>query len=457
MSKKLWFIFEDDHHIGPFETEQMIEKISRGELLESHPIWSEGLAVWTKAVEVDVFSDYFLPPGLPPLVEIEEDLDGPPDLPPLPSSNQIDAGDDEPPPLPPLPHDDEDGEDDEELHQPSPSKSEATLKDFSLMDRAEQKKSWPVWILGAGLLLVVLGVQSWLYFGAQKKLPVFHELRPADAQLFSDFLLRDSDEDVFRLALTRDARAIIMASTLEGSWQVFLRLESIEQRLLSERKVILESRAWLNHHRAHFRDIEVIEGLGFVAGEYKVEVIAHHPIDKNLVVLKEFEHAFIRGTLVEFEAELDEMNRIKREKELAHVRERFETYQTLGMLIERIFTLYKETLNQIRDPNLIDRFEARYAQEVGPLLQGLIIESHQKMTQLKEQGQVEESQSYSLLVEFGKSVGVMVSDMVTTTKRARQFNRAGRDRLERLFESRQKTLQSDLKIRLKQLEELVGE
>lgn len=428
----------------------MIEKISRGELLEHHPIWSEGLAVWTKASLIEPFDTYFNPPMLPP----QEEDELPPELPPLPPLEEDE--DDLPPPLPPLPVDDVDDDEDEEDPLPLPQVDD-TLKDFSLIDKVSDKKSKPLWIIGVVVLLIVVMVQAWLYLGAQKQFPVFHELRALDAESFRLFLTQNDSSDSFRVALTRDARALMLASTLEDSWQVFIRLESIKDRVLSERKVILESRATLDHHRAHFRDIEVIEGLGFVAGEYKVEVIAHHPFEKERVVRQEFEQSFLRGTLEEFEAELAQMKEVMREKELTHLRERFETYQTLGMLVDKIFGLYKETLNQIRDPKLIERFEARYAQEVGPLLQGLILESHQKMTQLKDQGELEESQSYALLVEFGKSVGTLVSDMVTTTKRSRRFNRAGRERLERLFESRHKTLQSDLNIRLKQLSQALGE
>jgi primosomal protein N'' len=444
MSKKLWFIFENDHHIGPFETEQMIEKISRGELLEHHPIWSEGLATWTKAQEIEPFDFYFFPPDLPPppsleQVEIEQD-ELPPELPPLPPIDE--EVDELPPPLPPLPV----VEDEEELA------AEATLKDFKLIERGEKQRSKKLWPFGVALLVVALFFQTWLYYGSRRDIPVFHELRAIDAENFRLFLNGEHLQDEsFRLALTRDARALIMASKLKGSWQVFIRLESVPNRVLSERKVILESRALLDHHRALFRDIEVIEGLGFSAGEYKVEIIAHHPFDKDQIVRQESVQAFLRSSLEEFEEELLKMRQVLRDKELGHLRERYETYQTLGMLIERIFTLYQETLSQIRDPNLIDRFEARYAQEVGPLLQGLILESHSKMNQLEEQGEVDEAKSYELLVEFGKSIGAMVSDMVTTTKRARQFNRAGRDRLERLFESRQKTLLSELNVRVGQL------
>lgn len=476
MSKKLWFIFEDGHHTGPFETAVMLEKIARGELLETGQVWTEGLAHWVAAHEIEVFESAFepTPPPLPPLPVEPEDFeefeapdDLPPPLPPLPIAE-------EPPELPPLPVEEpvvvelsvEQPEVEDEVAEEKEDEDTDILQDFEKELEGEEQlfQRYRFWALGVGLVVILLSL--WFFGPTQLRgptAPSFHELRSADGEVFRAFIRADKDRDrPFILALTRDTRSVVMASPLRGEFQVYLILSSLPQEILSEEPVVLESRAIFKGYQAHFRELELIQGRGFVPGKYRFEVVAVETGygarwsqwrrgEKRKI---EFtgEQYFVRGTVEEFHQDLETYHSRMMKEELAHFSQRLEGYQTLGSLLNRIMEIYEETLGEIRNPELIDRFELRYAQEVGPLLQGLILEGIEQMTKLKENGDETEARSYELYVDFGRSIGTMVSDMVTTTRRSRQFNRAARERLQRLFSSRHQTLSEDLKVRLTQLE-----
>lgn len=449
MSKKLWFIFEDNHHIGPFDRQQMVEKIARGELLEDDLIWSEGEPHWVEAIEHQSFASYFLPPPLPPLPEVDvpvlsedpvEDIE----LPPVPETDPFEEEllDD----LPPLPVEDrEEFEDDQ------------TQKDIPFPESPRGGPSLTLKI-SVAVAFVLMTVFSWFLFHVSgEKKPAFHELRPADMAELESFIAEPMDQpsdrdELFKLALSRDARSVIMASPLVGRWQAYIVMHSLPGEILSERASVLEGKAVLENHRAHFREFKIREGLGFAPGHYRVRIQVVDPKAPEKTILeREFEQNFTRMTAEEFAAEKAKLAARLQDLAQRHRRQRYETYQTLGQLIERTFALYEQTLTRIREREQISQFEASYGAEVGPLLQGLVLDAHQQMKLLSEAGEEEEARSYELLVEFGRSVGSMVSDMVTLTQRSRRFNQASRERLLRLFQGRKEGLLQDLQLRVDQL------
>jgi hypothetical protein len=458
MSKKLWFIFEDDHHRGPFDREQMVEKITRGELLESGLVWTEGLAAWVSADSLDDFAPLFCPPPLPPLPVIVEEVGL---LPPLPQ--EVDEIEEMPPPLPPLPQEYNEVEaEPEPVPEPPVVDSPRILDDLEQLPDVDESlhRRWKIPAMVVTVLIVLVTV--WLFAPASFVVPGFHELRQSEAEQMRRFVESPLDMTTpFKLSLTRDLRSIVLGTPLKDEFQVYLIMHSIPGEILSEGAVVLESRARLRGHQAHFRELEIIKGRGFVPGRYEVKVVAIQTglgarwrqwrSGERLSFEWLTEQRFIRGSAEEFEQELEQLRAEARELELAHVRQRLESYQTMGSLLQRIFQIYSEVMEQIRTPEHIDRFEARYAQEVGPLLQGLIIESIEKVNELREQGNVEEARSYELFVNYGRSVGSMVSDIVTTARGSRQFNRQARERQVRLFKNRHDELLEELQIRLNYL------
>lgn len=80
MSNKIWFLFKDNHHIGPFSTQEVKEKFDAGEFSTSIPVWREGDPQWIPLANQTELASFVIPteivelPPLPPLPdEVYED------------------------------------------------------------------------------------------------------------------------------------------------------------------------------------------------------------------------------------------------------------------------------------------------------------------------------------------------------------------------------------------------
>ena len=44
--KKVWYIFSEDHHLGPFEVREITQKLKDGEVSRKALLWKEGMKDW---------------------------------------------------------------------------------------------------------------------------------------------------------------------------------------------------------------------------------------------------------------------------------------------------------------------------------------------------------------------------------------------------------------------------
>ena len=100
--EKEWFVYQKDHHKGPFNTEDISKMFLNGDILEADFVWKEGLSDWTLIKDIKP-SVLFIPPKKTIQIkakfdfrEDEEEL--PPDLPDLPDEAYEDSL------LPPIPN-----------------------------------------------------------------------------------------------------------------------------------------------------------------------------------------------------------------------------------------------------------------------------------------------------------------------------------------------------------------
>lgn len=75
MSSKTWFLFKDNHHIGPFTAMEIKQRFDRGEITSNIPVWREGEAEWIPLANQTELASFVMPtetvelPPLPPLPE----------------------------------------------------------------------------------------------------------------------------------------------------------------------------------------------------------------------------------------------------------------------------------------------------------------------------------------------------------------------------------------------------
>jgi len=71
-----WFIFKEDHHLGPFSADALLTMLEDQEVSENVLVWKEGFDAWLPLKECPEF-------------QVFEEDEGPPPLPPLPIEEEI--------------------------------------------------------------------------------------------------------------------------------------------------------------------------------------------------------------------------------------------------------------------------------------------------------------------------------------------------------------------------------
>lgn len=73
MSSKVWYLFKDNHHIGPFSAQEIKDRFDRGEFSTNIPVWRDGEQEWIPLSNQSELASFVIPteavelPPLPPL------------------------------------------------------------------------------------------------------------------------------------------------------------------------------------------------------------------------------------------------------------------------------------------------------------------------------------------------------------------------------------------------------
>lgn len=478
MSKKQWFILRVDHHLGPFSHEDLIDLYERAKLREVDQLWREGMGEWKRFNQLEEFAELWAPPELPPdLPEIEPELEAEPEpipeeefLPPPPF--EFEEEDEGPPPLPPLPQ--------EQELEPEPE-PELEAEDEAHLDQLIEERPLETgpskFKLGlAALVCLLFVITGLMVFSNQTPSEVnFFEARVEKAQELKSFLREnegvfDKDNMPFALSLSRDSQTLILASPYSGTAKVFLSLESVENKGLFSSPIVITAQADMFNHKAVFENLTWEQGRSLVPGFYNYEISAI-PTGVEAKIRGALQRAGLaeeapkpfkgQGEVLlsrwgkkEYEEKFKEFREKELAQDIAPLEERLQRYQTLESLAAQILELYKEVLPVVRRPKDMRLFEQRYASEVAGLLQELIIEAHKKAASFQATDP-EKAVGFELLRDFGKDVGGLVSDMVTTTQETSGLNDVKKNRLKKLFENRVQALTQEAKKRQQSIREQI--
>lgn len=362
---------------------------------------------------------------------------------------------------------DEDEVDQEDEDQEESEKDEPDEEDFwddqlegeSIQAAPKDKKFW----ISAIIICILVALGSLFIFRTNKAAPVFHELRVQDAQRLQTFLKENQSQMnekqmPFDFSLSRDGRGLMVVSPYPQEAKLYLELESIKGQVLSFEDLSLKSESTLINYQAWFRELNLESGMSLAPGNYRYKITAI-PIGP-IANLRRFlqKNGMAKGAIQRFESkgeillirenreEFDKKLSLYRERlnsiHLSPLQERIQQYQTLEQMAEQILNIYREVLPNVNKRSDLIEFEKKYAQSVGPLLQTLILEAHQKSVDLSLD-QPEEALTFERLRDFGREVGELVSDMVTTTENTKNLDVVKRNRLLRQFENRVKNLRKE--------------
>lgn len=334
MNEKRWFIFNKDHHLGPFAEDEIRSRFHRGELTADSQLWSEGMAGWMAFRDITAFHrDAFpekkeVPQWKKTLEEANKQLNAiEPErgkkIPPAPELIKVkseevfidEESDDQeeetveeitaeinveelaiieeedeldmPPPLPPLPVEDEIENspveetletsefDEEELSEQTEveQNQEATGEiNVEEMNIEDSAPSPLRWWSSVVLVVVSLGLLIWTLLPARIENP-FNDLTEAQRSVLTHFAKNAPDNAwMFKFHIDREKGKLYLASNKSESAKLTVRFYSIEKRTLSLEKSEFVGNVILEQNFGQARELTMISGTEISLGEYFVEV-----------------------------------------------------------------------------------------------------------------------------------------------------------------------------------------
>ena len=444
--------------------------------------------------------DEFIPPKEPPVEltetkEFKEFEEGPPSLPPLPVeeveveevefTESFNSPPDLPPDLPPIPVESNDDDATEEVveegmeaqREVEAQKDEAfdiqsevhdEIKEEDEFDESENNhdshfelshvKFYVSSAVGLVAFLVFAGY-LWNIFNAD---PVAYGLAKSDRETIIHVTQQKyQNKIIHKIRPTRDLSSLWLGANYPGEGWSILRLKTIEGRYLGESPVELLSQGSYENGLSYFNEIEILDGEGIVAGEYKytLEFIPGGLLLRWNMLLRKIpligslisSPADPRKQILEGKILLSPLSKKEFEKKLKSylqtldktliqpLKERKQRFETFLGLLDQMGELYTNTLNRISKGNTIYLFENEYNKQIGPMLRDLIIDSHNRhLSYLNLDPKL--SQAYQELSEFGKEIGELASYMVTKTKKYNRLDRKSSQKLSKIMDAKVKVI-----------------
>jgi UDP-glucose 4-epimerase len=123
--------------------------------------------------------------------------------------------------------------------------------------------------------------------------------------------------------------------------------------------------------------------------------------------------------------------------------------------LDQVEEIYNNILGRITRGKSMYLFEKRYNKEVGPYLRDLILDTnkvHLSIINLAPK----ESKAYEEIMNFGKDVGFIASEMVTKTRKIRRLGRAKTEVIKEKFRLIVKELRDKGKVQLREMNGIIN-
>lgn len=518
--EKSWFIFQQDHHLGPFSTLEIEQMLEEGKIDRQIPLWKEGIDDW---YPLDQFDDFHheqeveeeeMPPPELPSIPIETPVEEPdfpdlPELPSAPSSFEVSESPEVPelPELPSVPEPIEEAVVEKQIipepeAEPEPELAPETspiieepepvvetervvetvsppLEDKSVEDdfswdqiEARDEKSrvnLKMWI-GSAVCFIILILSTYLIFKSTDSNMSLEGFSAIKIEEIDEVTSREFSGQVqAKVFISKDSKGFLLATNIPHQAKAYLTLTSVEKRVLGRGNIVVTGKSQLINGVARFDKLRIVKGEKFFPGEYYVQLLTvpvgvRERLSKFLIkkarinILQPSKQLRFRGksliyngTISEFNSKLSVFFDKLLKKEKVTYRDRLEKYRTFSQLSEKIYKIYEEVLTSIRKGKDIESFELLYAKDVGPMLQNLILDTH-ALYKKYEISKPLISKQYEEVLDLGKSIGEMASDMVTMTEKKMRLRKKSRSRLLKLFEKRSKFLSIDSKKKAEKVE-----
>lgn len=435
---KEWFIFKGTHHLGPFTKKEMEEFFLKGEIELQSLVWREGDPEWqplNKTKEL-LF-----------LIKQKEEFDAemPPEIPPEVLSPPAFPREDFSPPL--LPKFLNGPEENDEREVPPPLPLDVILPSFA--DKKE-KKDYSKW-LAIGVSLAFFFVLVW-FFSNERSSSIqirIKGLMPVYVEKLQSFAEEKSSSFIMNLALSLDGKILYGAANKGGELETVIKLKSIPTRILGTTETEIIIRGTIKNHLGEFTKMQFSKGDKFIPGEYQVDFIGrkifflnryfnyfnNNSFFKKLNTLYRYQTNTLiySGTPREFEKKLLDYRGRLLDESLKPLNDKLEYLQTFQSLLNKTVENYFLTIEKIKNPKEIKKFEMMYIKEISPVVQSLVVVANEALQNIKatpaDKIILPEEQ-----IQRGKEIGELASDMITETEKSKRLNLVEKTRLRNYFE-----------------------
>lgn len=460
--EKIWYLFLDNHHKGPFSSEEIFKMFHSDQIHEKSLVWREGMPKWALLNETEELWSSIAPLAAPPALPIEELPFHPePGISPSPVKSLPELPLEVPPEL-------------KEQGEEAPPELPQVL-----LQGQKSQKSKKLWtVLAAATLFAVALV---FIFLSQKPepLPDLKGLSLTQSEYLkniSQVRLREGVK-IGLVGLAKDHR-IFMASNREGPAVVTLSLTSIPKRVMGKETISFTSEAKLEGHFIVFDQFKFLSGTQFVPGYYKVQLqgISFHPQRKLInqlirwgILSKEgYAEKFVfNGEILiadvlpsRFQEELDSyVTKLQEEATLPYT-DLKERYGTLLAFTDQLLEYYQKTIEGSAEGFDKAAFEKGYASELGHLFQ-VFVEDTQKLKGDYLAKWPNLSSEFESLEAISLEVGALVGEMLDKTlkkasSKKKKLKEKARKELNDYFSQRSNEIKTSLKNRQDALEEKIS-
>ncbi|MCB9061637.1 MAG: DUF4339 domain-containing protein [Halobacteriovoraceae bacterium] len=489
--KKQWFVFDHDHHIGPFGINEIIELYKANRVDSDDLVWRKGQEDWLKMRDCDE-----LYVQLEPLDSAIRDIEKR-NIKNIYTRAQVDISQDaqeiydfiqsdshlEPPPHPDILEqelDDFFNSDKEEQIEKEPDIQNITLPEINEQffhpvkeetissdeifaknneipleiqlptDQIIEEEKVEVlkessflyfsrFVLGCTTIILFCGII--LYFLIMNKATVPEGLNGIGQVDYMKMkkIINDKGEDLqVHFALNTQSEGIWMALNRPGPMSLRVILHSIRKKSLSQSPVVVESLGLLQNGRVEFDELTFHEGTQIVPGYYQAEIIArdlgilgkwNELIKEKNTVHKIETTAFLSPfSKSEFNVKLAKFWDDIILKEKGPLQDILQKYQTLSSLVEQMYTKYKFELKKVKAPSEVIRFKAYYLNQIRPVLQNITL-SNAKIKISLQNVRADTATEYQNLVDIGREFGELAMDMIVKTERNSKFDEKNKTKL----------------------------
>ncbi|PIP94142.1 MAG: hypothetical protein COW00_07970 [Bdellovibrio sp. CG12_big_fil_rev_8_21_14_0_65_39_13] len=323
MNQKCWFIFNQDHHLGPFDADEIRSRFHRGELTMESQLWTEGMVGWTAYRDIEAFHktgekkaeqppepqwkkslqeanrqlDQIEPErvqkklaSLPRQEEIQVEEELGPELKVVEEFLALEEEEELPPPLPPLPIEEEEAveihEDEvpdflevvptqEEMVEDHTGEFEIQALNEEAPEETETDETAPHPVRWwSGMILMVIALVALIWFIWPKKLVApFNDLSDAQRSVLTHFAKNAPDKNwLFKLMVDKEKGKLFVAANKSDRAKLTVHMRGTPDKLLSLENSEMMATLDLNDYFGSSSELTLNVGTSIAYGEYQVDI-----------------------------------------------------------------------------------------------------------------------------------------------------------------------------------------